>query len=102
MAKKTITHLEEDDSASNFGKQSLNENQTQGKDAKLSRDSNSPQEPDEDRLDPYLMDLDFCQVNDEAAEDADDELDSNDDDDCGGVWPLIVMETKTNDDQGMQ
>ena len=103
--KKTAQKLEQEDFASESGEQNLNEDKTQDEaDAKLLQESISTPQPlaAEDKVDPCLVDLAYGQVYHEAAEDADDELDSEEDNDYEEVQPLMVKKTKTDSDQGMQ
>ena len=101
--KKTAQKLEQEDFASESGESNLNEDKTQDKaDAKLLQESiNTLQALAEDKVDPDLVDLGYSQVHHEAAEDADDELDSEEDNDYEEVRPLMVK-TKTDSDQGMK
>ena len=100
MAKKKIAQkLEQEDFAPESG-----EDKKQDKtDAKILRESiNKFQALAEDKEDPDLVALGYGQVHHEAAEDADDELDSEEDDDYEEVRPLMVKKTKTDSDQGMK
>lgn len=102
--KKTAQKLEQEDFASESGEQILNKDKTQDKaDAKILRESiNTLQALTKDKLDPDLVALGYSQVHDEAAEDADDELDSEEDNDYEEVRRLMVRKTKTDSDQGMK
>ena len=103
--KKTAQKLEQEDFASESGEQNLNEDKTQDKaDAKLLQESISTLQAlaAENKLDPDLVDLGYGQVHHEAAEDADDELDSEEDNDYEEIRPLMVKKTKTDSDQGMK
>ena len=104
MTKKKITEkLEKQGFASESG-EGLNEDRAQDiADTKLLQDSNSAlQTLDEDSEDLDLMSLGYSQVHHEAAEDADDELDSEDDNCFEEIRPLVVKKTKTDNDQGMK
>ena len=99
MGKKKIAqNLEQEDFASEPG-----EDQIQDKtDAKiLLKSINTLQALAEDKVDPDLVALGYGQAHHEPAEDADDELDSEEDD-FEEVWPLMVKKTKTDSDQGMK
>ena len=103
MAKKnTAQKLEQEDFASESGEQILNKDKTQDKtDAKILRESiNTLQALTKDKVDPDLVALDYSQVHNEAAEDADDELDSEEDNDYEEVRRLMVKKIKTDSDQG--
>ena len=96
--KQTIEKLEEQDFASEVGKQ---ESSQEIADAKLFQESNNAlQERDEELLDPDSPD--FEQMYYDVAEEADDELDS--DNDYEEIQPLNIKKTKTGKDvdQGMQ
>ena len=102
--KKTAQKLGQKNFASVSGEQNLNQNKTQDKaDAQLLRKCiNTLQAFAKDKVDPDLADLGHGQVHDEAAEDADNELDSEEDNDYEEVRPLVVKKTKTDSDQGMK
>ena len=107
MAKKKATEkLQKQEAASELGNQNLNEDKAHEKaDAKLLQDSiDAVQALDEDKLDPGLIELGYSQVYNDAAEDADDEFDTGDDDDYLEVRPLNIKKVKTNgdSDQGTQ
>lgn len=99
MAEKlAIEKLEEQDFASEVGKQ---ESSQEIADAKLFQESNNAlQELDEELLDQDSPD--FEQMYYDVAEEADDELDS--DNDYEEIQPLNIKKTKTGKDvdQGMQ
>ena len=102
--KKTARNLEQVDFASESGEQILNKDKTQDKaDAKiLGKSINTLQALTKDKVDPDLVALGYSQVHNEAAEDADDELDSEEDNDYEEVRALMVKKTKTDSDQGMK
>ena len=107
MAKKKATKkLEKQDFASELAKQNLTEDKAQEKvDAKLLQDSiNALQNLGKDTVDPGVMDVGYSQLCHEDADDADDELETDDDDDYEEVQPLNIKKTKTgkDSDQGMQ
>ena len=103
--KKTAQKLEQEYFASESGEQNLNEDKKQDKaDVKLLRESISPLQAlaAKDKVGPDLVGLGCGQVDHEAAEDADDELDSEEDNDYEEVRPLMANKTKTDSDQGMK
>ena len=102
--KKTAQKLEQEDFASESGEQNPNEDRIQDiADAKLLRESiKTLQALAKDKMDPDLVDLSYSQVHYEAAEDADDELDSEEEDDYQEVRLLMVKKAKTDSDRGMK
>lgn len=105
MAEKKIAQkLGQEEFASGSSKLNLNEDKTQDKaDAQLLRESISTlQASAKNKVDPDLADLGYVQVHHESAEDADDELDSEEDNEYEGVRPLKVKKIKTAGDQGMK
>ena len=103
--KKTAQKLEQEEFASESGDQNLNEDKKQDKaDVKLLRENISTLQAlaAEDKVGPDLVGLGCGQVDHEAAEDADDELDSEEDNDYEEVRPLMAKKTKTDSDQGMK
>ena len=104
MTKKKTGQMLEHEGSLESGEQTLNEDQTQDKaDAKLLRESiNTLQALGDGKVDPDLVDLGYDQVHHEAAEDADDELDSEEDNEYKEVRLLMVKKTKTDSDQGMK
>ena len=98
--KKAIEKLQKQEAASELKNQNLNEGKAQEKaDAKLLQDSiDAVQALDEEKLDPGLIELGYTQVYNDAAEDADDEFDTGDDDDYVEVRPLNIKKAKTGGD----
>lgn len=97
MAKKKATEklglLEEQDAASKLGKQNLDQNKADGR---------AVAEDVQDSDDEDFVNLDYGDIDRDTAEDADNEIDT--DDDFEEIRPLNIKKAKTNKDSdpGMQ
>lgn len=100
MAEKgAIEQLEKQDLASELGKQNLGQDRTEEKaDAKLAQDSTDALEA----LEIDLLDRDYEHAYYDSAEDADDEVDTDDDFE-EVIHPLNIKKAETGkgSDQGM-
>ena len=100
MAEKETTGklglLEKQDVSSTLGKQNLDQNKADGAEAKA--DAEFVQDSD----DKDFLDLDYGDLYHEAAEDADNEIDT--DDDYEEIRPLNINKVKTSkvSNSGMQ
>ena len=103
---KASGKLDERDLSAELIKQNLNEDKAQEMaHAGLFHDKrDTTQTLDEDIVDLDLMDLAYTQAYHDAAEDADDELDTDDEDNYEEVRPLNIKKSQTGNDgvQGMQ
>lgn len=107
MAEKNATgKLEKQASASQLGEQNHDpENAVEMADAKLLQESTDALQALEEAVaDTGLMDPGYGQVYHDAAEDADDELGTDEDNDYVEIPPLNIRKVKTgkDGDQGMQ
>ena len=96
MAEKEATRklglLEEQSISSTLGKHNLDQNKAEAKaDAEFVQDID----------DKNFLDLDYEDLNHEAAEDADDEIDTDDDYEYEEIRPLNIKKVK-RDTSGMQ